>query len=328
MNHQLSLAKSSEKKTKFVAKASELFYNTRFLQGFVMKKSLFFSTLFFGPLLLFSPIHAYDSFDNHIIENHLEASYKHLALHDLHCKYVQNPYVDEALWNELQPYFLPENHPVKIALDSVFSKKRLLLSRKSMKDAGFNILRHPQRDIVIARHPRIKDYLVKAYLDNKKIDEWKWWKKRIDGVRQVQECIDRYNFNGMMKTPKKWIYPLPSEPSPPNAPGIKRKNFILVVEDMNILSKKENLKAFKNHMTIPLLNALFIVLTENLLVDSIYAPNIPFCRDGKIAILDTEHFNNITRPMKLWKMMRYLNPEMRAYWKELVPQFTPVTAPI
>lgn len=289
-----------------------------------MKKLIFLLTALFSC----SSILAYEAVDATLPKVCCDAAYLENVKSNPHYKYVQSPYVSEELWNELKPYFLPENHPKKKVLDAIFSKKRLLLSRKFMKHAGFDVLKHPQRDIVVAKHPELKGYLVKAYLDNKKIDEWKWWKKRIDGVRQVQECIDRYNFNAIMKTPKKWIYPLPSEPSPPDFPGIKRKNFILVVEDMNILSRKENLQAYRNNMTTPLLDALFIVLTENLLVDSIYAPNIPFCRDGKIAFLDTEHFNNTTRPMKLMKMMRYLNPEMRSYWKKLVPEFNPVTAPI
>nr|MBA3817005.1 hypothetical protein [Parachlamydiaceae bacterium] len=238
--------------------------------------------------------------------------------------------VSDELWNELKPYFLPENHPIKANLDALFSMQRLLTSRKTLKHAGFNVLKHPQREIVIARHPALKGYLVKAYLDNKRIDEWRWWKKRIDGARQIQECIDRYNFNALMKTPKKWIYPLPSEPSPPNVPGIQRKNFILVVEDMNILSKKENKKAFKARMTTPLLDAIFIVLSENLLVDSIFAPNIPFSRDGKIAFIDTEHFNNVTRSMKYWKLLKYLSPEMREYWKMIIPspEQNPAAPPI
>lgn len=286
-----------------------------------MKKLIFLLTAIFS----FSYIHTYENLHDKEIENDW-VSQEDPLYHPL-SKYIRNTCVDESLWIELQPYFLPENHPIKATLDAIFSKNRVLLSKKTMRHAGFSVLKHPQRDIAIARHPDLKGYLVKAYLDNKKIDEWRWWKKRIDGARQIQECIDHYNFNALMKTPKKWIYPLPVEPSLPNLPGVKRKNFILVVEDMNILSRKENLNAYKHHMTPATLEALFIVLTENLLVDSIFPPNIPFCVDGKIAFLDTEHFNNTNRPMKLWKMFSYLSPEMREYWKLLIPQFHPATPP-
>lgn len=156
-----------------------------------------------------------------------------------HYKYVQNPYVNEELWQSLQTYFLPETHPAKAALDEIFSEHRVLKSKDAMKKASFDILKHPQRDMIIARHPKLKGYLVKAYLDNKNIKEYEWWKKRIDGVRMVQNCIDRHHYNAMFKTPKKWIYPLPPEPSPKSSEGITRKDFILVVEDMNILNRKK-----------------------------------------------------------------------------------------
>lgn len=280
-----------------------------------------------APLLAgifyFSSIQAYELESHKPLEHHYGIPSKDTDQQSTLSRYVRNPYVNQTLWDELKPYFLPENHPAKKPLDAIFSKKRILSSRKAMKHAGFDVFKHPQRDIVIARHPEIRGYIIKAYLDNKQIDEWAWWKKRIDGVRQVQECIDRNHFGNMMKTPKKWIYPLPSEPSPPGSLSSRRKNFILIAEDMFILPKKENLRAYKEFMTPLLLNAIFIVLTENLLVDSIFIPNIPFSYDGKIAVLDTEHFNNVNRPMKLWKMLRYLSPEMRAYWRELVPLFTP-----
>lgn len=277
-----------------------------------MKKLILLSILIFS----FSQLHSFEIPDA-----------KNSALQASPARYARNPYVSEALWKELEPYFLPEDHPAKLALDNIFSKKRLLLSKKALQHAGFDVLKHRQRDIVIAWHPSIKGYLIKAYLDNKKIDEWKWWKNRIDGVRQVQACIDRYNFNSIMKTPKKWIYPLPSEPSPPDFPGVRRKNFILVVEDMYTLTKKENKNAYKHTMTASTLDALYIVLTENLLVDSIFPPNIPFCRDGKIAFLDTEHFNNTERPMKLWKMYNYLSSDMRAHWQKLLPPENPKDSP-
>lgn len=233
-------------------------------------------------------------------------------------KYIKNPYVSEEIWNELQPYFLPENHPAKTVLDRIF-KHRILESRTAMRKAGFGILRHPQNEMIIAKHPRLKGYLIKAYLDNKEIKEYYWWKRRIDGVRQVQNCIDRHRYNSIMKTPKKWVYPLPPEPSP-KSENVSRKNFILIVEDMHILTRKKNRSAYKKKMTPALLHALYIVLTENLLIDSIYASNIPFCHDGKIAFLDTEHFNNDKRPFELWKIAQYLSPDMHAYWDQLIHQ--------
>lgn len=236
-------------------------------------------------------------------------------------KYVRSPSVSEEFWNSLEPYFLPEIHPVKAILDEIFSKSRVLKSKQSMKKAGFDLLKHPQREMIIARHPKLSGYLVKVYLDKNEIKEYNWWKRRIDGVLQIQGCIDRHQYNSMIKTPKKWIYPLPPDPAPKESDKVFPKYFILVVEDMNILTRKQNLDAYKTQMTPQLLEAIYVILTENALADSIFAPNIPFCHDGKIAVLDTEHFNKFKDPLKLWKLARYLSPEMHALWDQIIQRY-------
>lgn len=240
-----------------------------------------------------------------------------------HCKYAKNPHVSDELWLSLESYFLPDIHPAREVLDRLFSKHRLLKSKAALKKAGFDVFKHPQRDLIIARHPEMKGYLIKAYLDNKQTKEYEWWRKRIEGARMVQNCIDRHGFNSMFKTPRKWIYPVPAEPSPNSSHEDTRKNFILVVEDMNILKRKKNLKAYKKNMTPELLQGIYIVLTENGLTDSIFAPNIPFCHDGKIAVLDTEHYNKMDKELKLWKLAKYLSPEMHALWDQIILNYHP-----
>src|SRR5205085_2684107 len=81
----------------------------------------------------------------------------------------------------------------------------------------------------------------------------------------------------------------------PFQPTSECKRYILVVEDMHLLSSSENADAYVLDMNKAKLNALYIMLTENLLIDSIFIDNIPFCKDGKIAFIDTEHFNNRTK---------------------------------
>ncbi len=233
-------------------------------------------------------------------------------------KYVKNPYVSERDWNELQPYFLPDNHPAKVVLDRAFQKYRTLKSVSAIKKAGFKPLRKPVNDLVVARHPKMKGYLIKAYIDTVDIDERYWLQRRAAGARQVQECIDRHGYNKIMKAPQKWIYPLQPEPSPDDQKRVWRKDFILVVEDMQPLEKKKNKEAYKTRVTPEILDALYIVLQENLLVDSFYLPNISFCKDGRIAFLDTEYFNDDSRPMKYWKLAQYLSPDMHAYWDQVI----------
>lgn len=232
-------------------------------------------------------------------------------------RYVQNPYVSEELWNTLFPYFLPEHFPEKTALDRIFSKRGVLNSFKSMTKAGFIIITNSKDKIVVAKHPYLKGYLIKAYTEDKEILDWYWWKKRIDGIQVIQEKITQYGFQGIMKTPKKWIYPLPPEPFPKGNQA-HRKNFILIVQDMDILDNKKNLKAYQTKMTPQILDAFYILLTELLLIDSIYADNTPFCKDGKMAFIDSEHILDTTQPLHLTKVASYLSPEMYKYWEQLI----------
>jgi hypothetical protein len=190
-------------------------------------------------------------------------------------------------------------------------------SYKSFYKSGFTCLTASKDKIVVARHPYLKGFLIKAYTDKMDSADWHWWKKRIDGTIAIRECIAQHGYEGIMKTPKKWIYPLPPEPHPlPNAPF--RKNFILVVEEMDILDRKNNFTAYKTQMTPQILDAFYTILTEMKLIDSIYADNTPFCKDGRLAFVDTEHSLDNTRPVPLSTVAKYLSHKMYSYWEQLL----------
>ncbi|MCE2983922.1 MAG: hypothetical protein LW832_10215 [Parachlamydia sp.] len=232
--------------------------------------------------------------------------------------YNYNPHVPCWDWFNLEPYFLPPDHPLKPKLDRLFSK-RVTLSKETMEKAGFKKihLRQPT-NIVIGRHADLKGYLVKAYLDTQPpLIDWVNWVNRIKGAQTIQEMIDKYQMKDFL-VPKKWIYPLPEHPSPPNQSGYHRKNFILVVEDMHILQDEDNRKAFQNKMTPARLKRLFILFTEGGLIDSIYPDNIPFTKKGKIAFIDTEHFH--CWPVNVLRFKQFLSPAMQEAWQNLIDQ--------
>jgi hypothetical protein len=231
--------------------------------------------------------------------------------------YLYNPFVPPDLWQQLEPYFLPADHPIKARLDRLFHKRRVTQSLQTFEKAGFD---KPQKrnptQIIIGRHPHFKDYIFKVYLDTQPpVEEWKNWVKRIEGARSIQACIQRHGFRHFT-VPNKWIYPLPVEPSPPSNSRYQRKNFILIVENMHILDSKDNLKAFRKKMSKSLLEELYIILTEEGLIDSVYPDNIPFTRSGKIAFIDTEHHH--LAPVRYYKLTHFLSPEMQQYWRHLI----------
>jgi hypothetical protein len=225
--------------------------------------------------------------------------------------YPYNPYVPLEVWEELEPYFLPAHHPIKSKLDRLFKSERVIASKESFESAGFAKvhLRQPT-NIVVGKHPRLEGYLIKAYLDNQPLHgEWQNWLRRIHGAQAIRANLRKHHFK-QFKVPHKWIYPVPFQ----SHLSSSAKHFILVVEDMRILSAADNLKAYRKKMTPELLDALYVILTEEGLIDSVYPDNIPFTKDGHIAFIDTEHHH--VWPIKYDRLTPFLSKSMQNYWQK------------
>jgi hypothetical protein len=126
--------------------------------------------------------------------------------------------------------------------------------------------------------------------------------------------VEAHQWQHIFKVPLKWIYILPSHPAPENT--LHPKYLVLVAEDMKILSKKKNYHNWHYKMTIPLLEAVFTVLTEGGFYDAMYAFNMPYAKDGRIALIDLEQYNGW--PVPYHKLSKYLNSQMRAHWELLI----------
>lgn len=233
-------------------------------------------------------------------------------------EYHYNPYVPLDLWDRLKPFFLPEDHPIKAKLDKLFAKERITLSRSSMIRAGFTKAEVRRLDtIVLGKSTFIKGYLLKVFLDTQPpINEWESYLQRIMGADVIRACIERHGFQNLFKVPKKWIYPLPVEPSPPDDPKYSRKNFILIVEDMDLISPEANEKVYREEISTEMLDALFIMIKEEGLVDSMHIDNTTFSRDGRLAFVDTEHYHK--GPVRFEVLLRVLKGSRRDHWKMLM----------
>lgn len=219
-------------------------------------------------------------------------------------------------WDLCEPYFMPKNHSIKPELDKLFSR-RITSDLKTLKKAGFKCkkLRH-WNNAVVAKHSKFKGYIFKIYLDDQPgVWEAGNWIGRIQGAAAIREVLRKHKYQKKFKVPHKWIYPLP-EDDVVVTNGTK-KFFILVAEDMEILDDLYN-ENFWNHpmLSFSLLEALFTILDEAGLYDSVYIDNIPICRDGKIAFIDTEHYHKW--PVPFHKLSHFLSSEQREYWETLV----------
>lgn len=233
--------------------------------------------------------------------------------------YEKSYHVDEAVWNQVKPYFLPENHPIKAKLDSIFST-RVSQNTQTLTAAGF--LRPQPRSTsstVVSRHPKVNGYILKLYTDDNPINDAYELMLRIIGAEKTRESILRHKFKSLFLVPKKWIYPLPANSAPDAA---FPKNFILVAEDMNIIRRNKNFELWKsNAVSKKVLDALYVIVQDVGLDDSIKPSNIPFTKDHKFAFIDTAVFHRW--PINFDKFSVYLSPTMQKHWRKLIEQNKP-----
>lgn len=225
--------------------------------------------------------------------------------------------VSNEVWGHVQPYLIPDNHPMKEKLDRIFSKSRASHSTATLEMAGFSdIKKGPWSHATICKHYKLKGYLVKLFRDEQKgLSDWKQWVKRASGSKCVRDSIARHHWGRIMKAPRKWIYPLPN--NPPAQPGVEKKNFILIAEDMKIISSSDNRALWKSReITQQLLDAIFTLITEEGLSDTVQAFNMPFSKDGRIALIDLEHHHEW--PVPYGVLTRYLNSSNADYWEQLI----------
>lgn len=233
--------------------------------------------------------------------------------------YIRPPHISQEVWDNVSLYFLPESHPIKPILDQIFFQSRATASLKSMKKAGFDANK-PMKwtHLVVARHPDTPEYIFKVFLDAqrlfKKFPVEDLWMLRIEGVNLIRNELDKMDWNHIFKVPRKWIYPLPANPAA--SKDFVRKDFILVEDDMDILSKTDNEAVWQSDViTTDILDAIYHLVTEYGLYDSPKPNNMPFSNDGRIAFVDTQVHH--VWPVKYYKLTPHLNAEMKAYWKEI-----------
>lgn len=232
--------------------------------------------------------------------------------------YEQNPHVPDDVWKEVKPFLMPEDHPLKKKLDKIFHQnKRVTASKESLMDEGF-IPTQVQGAVCLAlRHIKYPDYVFKVFPDDKNTRvDWQSWVKRVKGSEKIRKAIQKFHYCEYFKVPKKWIYPLPPEPSPSQIKEGGRKNFILVVENMHPISKDKNWSLWRRKNDPNFIKRIMKIVLETGAGDLIRANNAPFCLDGKQAFLDTERTE--TWPIDFQPMKQFLNKKMRLVLHELV----------
>lgn len=233
--------------------------------------------------------------------------------------------LQSTLWGSagsIEPYLLPNDHPIKERLDALFSKSRVTFNRKSLIEAGFRS-NTPRKytSLIVTTHPAFPEYIFKLYLDNQRYQHRKpelyLWVLRVQGAQKVREAIAAYGFEDIMKVPEKWVYALPKKTKPPK--GYYPSYYILVEENMDLLSNRENKRKWSSdEVSKELLECVYTILKAVGLDDCAKVDNIPFSVDGKIAFIDTQSFGSKDVPFE--RLNNFLSASNRDYWKEITGQ--------
>lgn len=219
--------------------------------------------------------------------------------------YPYNPAVPLQQWEQLEPYFLPEDLKVKKVLDALFSKNGKTASAHSLLAAGFKIIPSTgYSGLIVVRHKKLKGYLLKIFTDNSPVSDaaqrlvW-----RIIGANYLREVVEDLGYGQTFKVPEKWLYPLPL--SQHAVAG--NKHFVLVVTDMKLVNDSKNYKYWSgdNKVTPDLLDRLYLLLQTAGLSDSIYPFNLPFASNDKIALIDTEYHH--VWPIHYQRLTKFLS---------------------
>lgn len=233
-------------------------------------------------------------------------------------EFETNPYISTEERECVRPYLLPSLHPIKDSLDSIFHYYRATLNKETLIEAGFSIKYTKERSyIVVASHPELKGFLIKAHLDTElrekwDIPGWRWFVNRIEGATDISNAIKKIN-TPYFTVPKKWIYPLPASPFPSDPTLLSRKNVILIVEDMELESEKENVMAWKKCITEKHLDDFYAIIKEAG-GSSYRKDNVCLTKYGTFAFIDTEYPRQ--KPSYHW-IEPALSSEMRQYWRTI-----------
>lgn len=216
-------------------------------------------------------------------------------------------------WESVKPFLLPYNGHLRKKMDKIFSSERVVKNERSLEMNHF-YFPHWQGDkrAVVAKHMGIKDYVFKIFLDSQGInEEWRNLVKRVKGAQVIDDFITSRGFHNSFKVPKKWLYVLPESDEPDET-----VLFVLVAENVGLKSEEANREKWKSpSLKAPFFKQLYTIINELGLLDSLYIDNIPFCRDGKVAFVDTEHhgLTVINYP----KLEKYLHRSNRPVWQKL-----------
>ncbi len=208
---------------------------------------------------------------------------------------------------------MPFDDPSSLDLRTLFRDAGMFESRRSWSAAGFWVFdRSNNGKIMVARHPSVQGLLFKKYSsDMSQKDQLRNYERRVEGSDQLRSFVDRLRLSHV-SVPRKWLLELP------RLSPRRETSYVLVVEQLDLLSDEQTKAAYQRVDPV-VLKELCIVLFRFRGMDSI-AKNIPFASDGRIAFVDTEHWDRSSSKSYLHHVGEYLSSDRRKLAKRIFGQ--------
>lgn len=223
------------------------------------------------------------------------------------------------LFEKYEAYIMPCNHPLKRRLDKLFASMRVLDSLESLTKAGFLAAKpQPRTRLIVTTHPAMAGYIFKLYTDDELFyyrnePEERTWMLRARGAALLRKEIAKQKWEPYFTVPKKWIYFLPSDSPSPFIGRLDRRS-ILVEDKMDLLPPAEIKACWMNgSVSVEQLDKLAYLIKKLGFRGGCKWDNVPICRDGRIAFIDTQNY--LSWPLPYERLFHVLRGDLAERWR-------------
>ncbi|MBA3236805.1 MAG: hypothetical protein H0T62_00445 [Parachlamydiaceae bacterium] len=238
----------------------------------------------------------------------LEESWKNLNPY-----WISSNSLVEKGGNQLH-YILPKKSHLRKPLDKIFSDPNVINTPETFAEAGFITISQRRSGMIVASHPSIPGFLVKAYIRSlKEKHNWEWAVFRCWGASNIRALIKEKKLVHFV-VPKKWIYPLTDYTLVGKDLTQVTSPSILVATYMKILDRTASRIAWKTVVTKRHVQELYCILSHGY-SSCLLHTNIPYTTKGKFSCIDTEW---PSRSLPYAHVHRFLSKKMANYWDYLV----------
>jgi len=207
---------------------------------------------------------------------------------------------------------MPGADPAALDLKALFRDASMFDSRSAWGAAGFLVIdRANNGKIMVARHPSVQGLLFKKYVSSfSQTGQLENYERRIEGAKRLRDFVDKSRFDRVV-VPRKWLLELPRS-------FFRKESYVLAVEQLDLLGDEPTVAAYNRIDPIGL-KELCTVLFHFRGMDS-SAKNLPFVADGRIAFIDTEHWDRGNSKPYLHQVSEYLMADHRKLAKKIFDQ--------